>query len=299
MNAANRARQALDKYHERLLTISPELEIETVEVNVEGLVNDVIIVNGEWVFRFAKDDWAVRALERELQILNLVRPHLSLSIPQPFYTSGDAIAYRRVPGETLTRELLNDLSKRDRRTIAGQLGDFLRELNQVPVTEGLPATSAPVRYQDWIEIRRKAEQKVYPLLMRHQIQWAERLFDGILDNADNFAYRPQLIHGDLGCYHILCVPQSGRLGGVIDFGVAGVGDPANDLANLIQYYGETFVQQVVKAYPQAEEFLPRARFYAQALELQWALNGLDGGATYWFTAHLGGARDIRSESGPC
>ena len=296
MHAVSKERQALSKYHERLLTISPELEIETVEVNVEGLVNDVIIVNGEWVFRFAKDDWAIGALERELQILNLVRPHLSLSIPQPFYTARDAIAYRRVPGETLTRETLASLSKRSQRNIAVQLGEFLRELNEVPLVEGLPATSAPVHYQDWIEIRRKVERKVYPLLMKHQIQWAERLFDGILDDPTNFDYLPALIHGDLGCYHILYVPQSGQLGGVIDFGVAGVGDPANDLAVLIQYYGESFVRQVVKAYPQASEYLGRARFYAQGLELEWALNGLESGEQFWFTAHLGGARDIHGET---
>lgn len=294
MNAASKERQALAKYHERLLTISPELEVETVEVNVEGLVNDVIIVNGEWVFRFAKDEWAVRALERELQILNLVHPHLTLNVPQPFYTASDAIAYRRVPGETLTRELLYELTPRARRAVAGELGEFLHELHHAPLTEGLPATSAPVHFQDWIDIRRRVEQKLYPLLMKHQIQWAERLFDGILDDPDNFNYQPQLIHGDLGCYHILYVPQTGRLGGVIDFGVAGVGDPADDLAVLIQYYGETFVQEVVKAYPQAKEYLRRARFYAQGLELQWALKGLDGGEQFWFTTHLGGARDIHN-----
>ncbi|HPC06056.1 MAG TPA: hypothetical protein PLI60_04985 [Anaerolineaceae bacterium] len=39
-------------------------------------------------------------------------------------------------------------------------------------------------------------------------------------------------------------------------------------------------------------FLPRARFYAQAVEIQWVLLGLETGDSFWFTAHLGGARDI-------
>lgn len=40
--------------------------------------------------------------------------------------------------------------------------------------------------------------------------------------------------------------------------------------------------------------LPRACFYAQAIELSWCLLGLETGEAFWFTAHLGGARDICS-----
>jgi hypothetical protein len=50
---------------------------------------------------------------------------------------------------------------------------------------------------------------------------------------------------------------------------------------------------MVNAYPEMKELLPRARFYAQAIELQWALLGVESGEYYWFTAHIGGARDIR------
>lgn len=46
-------------------------------------------------------------------------------------------------------------------------------------------------------------------------------------------------------------------------------------------------------YPEIEVLLPRARFYAQTVELQWVLSGIKTGETFWFTAHLGNARDIR------
>lgn len=39
---------------------------------------------------------------------------------------------------------------------------------------------------------------------------------------------------------------------------------------------------------------PGARFCAQAIELERALNGLETGETFWYTAHLGGARDRRA-----
>jgi hypothetical protein len=71
-----------------------------------------------------------------------------------------------------------------------------------------------------------------------------------------------------------------------------VGDPALDLGNLITTFGERFVAKMAVAYPGLEQFLPRARFYAQSIELGWVLNGLESGETFWFTAHLGGARDL-------
>jgi hypothetical protein len=32
--------------------------------------------------------------------------------------------------------------------------------------------------------------------------------------------------------------------------------------------------------------------YAQSIELQWVLLGLETGESFWFTAHIGGARDV-------
>ncbi|MFZ4658307.1 MAG: hypothetical protein ACOYNY_14925 [Caldilineaceae bacterium] len=32
--------------------------------------------------------------------------------------------------------------------------------------------------------------------------------------------------------------------------------------------------------------------YAQSIELQWVLLGLETGKSFWFTAHIGGARDV-------
>ena len=44
--------------------------------------------------------------------------------------------------------------------------------------------------------------------------------------------------------------------------------------------------------PQLDRYLPRARFYAQLLELEWVLRGFESGEKFWFTVHLGNARDI-------
>ena len=83
-----------------------------------------------------------------------------------------------------------------------------------------------------------------------------------------------------------------KITGLIDFGVAGIGDPASDLGSLISSYGESFVTEIQATYPHLDTLLPRARFYAQSIELQWVLLGIETGEAFWFTAHVGGARDI-------
>jgi aminoglycoside 2''-phosphotransferase len=87
-------------------------------------------------------------------------------------------------------------------------------------------------------------------------------------------------------------PREIKITGVFDFGMAGMGDPANDTGNLINFYGESFVRKINRTYPDFPNHLLRARYYAQSLELEWILRGLESGEEFWFTAHLGRARDI-------
>jgi aminoglycoside 2''-phosphotransferase len=105
---------------------------------------------------------------------------------------------------------------------------------------------------------------------------------------------PRLINGDTTPYHILFDRQARTLAGIIDFGTAGIGDPAADFACIIYNYGESFLQRMAEFYPEIEEAIDRARFWAGTLELQWSLSGRRARASKWswFTAHLGSARDV-------
>jgi aminoglycoside 2''-phosphotransferase len=262
------------------------------------LVNDVGNVNEDTVYRFAKDARAAQLLQTELRVLDLLRPHVQLMLPEPFYRGAGVVAYPLLPGETLSRERWLALDESDRQAVAEQFGRFLQALHTLPLADearaGLPPAAAPCRRADWLNLRGRVQERVYPLLLAHQRQWAARLFDGVLGDERIFEYAPVLVHGDLGPYHILFDAQARRIGGIIDFGTAGMGDPATDLGALITVYGEKLVGRMAGVYPQLVELLPRARFYAQAIELQWALMGLETGEAFWFTAHLGGARDVEA-----
>ena len=280
---------------QRVQAIMPDLEIEQFVRDQEGLINDVLIVNKKLVFRFAKTEKYARILDIEMKILDLIRPRIGISVPTPVYRSSDCVVYPLLGGQPLSRKLVLGYDDNTQNYIAGQLGRFLFKLHTTKISQvdwELPSTRAPVKRQNWLDIQQRVKDKIYPLLQQYQVQWAEDLFNGVLENPESAEYKPALIHGDLASYHILFDPQGGKINGVIDFGMAGMGDAASDIGNLISIYGESFVHKMGEAYPNLETYLPRARFYAQLLELEWVLLGLETGETFWFTAHLGGARDI-------
>jgi aminoglycoside 2''-phosphotransferase len=284
-----------DQIRQRIQMIMPELDIKHIEHNREGLINDIVIINQELVFRFAKNDGYAQILNLELDILDLVRPQIEIPVPTPVYRGPGSVVYPLLEGLALLRETLLNMDTVTRDKVAAQLGTFLYQLHTTPIDDidwDLPTTLAPVTKKKWVEIRGRVEEKVYPLLLKHQIAWVENLFNHALENSNTFDYTPTLIHADLAPYHILFDREKDQITGVLDFGVAGIGDPALDLGTLISSYGESFVSQLGPYYPGLETHLERARFYAQAIELQWVLLGIETGDTFWFTAHLGSARDI-------
>lgn len=276
----------------RIHSLMPGLDVHSAVISDEGLMNDVLVVNDSLIFRFAKSEATAASLHAECDLLAYIRPYLMQEIPQPLATSEDAMVYRRLTGVPLTRELLATLEKTTIQSLADQIAEFLRRLHSIPVVASLPQTTAPVHYDDHMALRAEVSQHIYPLLLPHQRRAVDQFFERMLGDPANFTYEPTIIHADLAPYHLLYEPETRRLSGVLDFGVAGVGDPASDLGCLIQYFGERFVKRMLPVYPAAASLLPRARNYARGLELEWVANGLRSGETFWFTAHLAAARDL-------
>ncbi len=79
----------------------------------------------------------------------------------------------------------------------------------------------------------------------------------------------------------------------MDFGTAGIGDPAGDFACIIYNYGESFLKRMARFYPEIEEALDRARFWAGTLELEWILGGAQAKRLPYFLTHIGSAKDAK------
>ncbi len=280
----------MQAYAKRIRELAPDADLSLAELNDEGLANDVVLL-GDRVFRFAKTEQARAGLAAEARVLNHLRGHVSVSIPMPSHVGADVMVYPRVLGDCLDRQVLLALGARERQRLAEQLGMFLAQLHGADIVEGLPATGAPATHEAQLARWKDAREHVYPHLMKHQRRHVDSVFE-LLRDPFVFDFEPRLIHGDLAPYHMFVCGS--ELSGVIDFGTAGVGDPANDVACLLQHYGERFIEGIAAAYPEVTSLLPRARFLAQVLELDWIVQGLKSGQPFWFTAHIGTARDLKA-----
>lgn len=286
----------IDIYEQRIRDIFPELSIETISINDEGLNDNIIIVNQELIFCFPKHEHALNKIDIEIKIIELVKKYVTLKVPNIFYKSPEVIGYFMISGVTLRRDILLGLDEKIIQFIAEQLATFLKQLHSIPIDKVLdlavPVADVPNKYEDWVALYKRIEDEVFPHLMIHTREWAKSHFASFLETKSNFDYEPKLIHGDLGAYHILFDRQKNCVNGVIDFGSSGLGDPAIDIATIIHTYGESFLSRFNKIYPELSSHLKRARFYAETFELQWALSGIKSKDITWFLGHLGSAKDI-------
>jgi aminoglycoside 2''-phosphotransferase len=285
---------------DRIAAACPELRVDTAELNQEGLVNDVVIVNGERVFRFPKSDRAKSALAHEVTVLAIVRERCSLPVPNLELLADDVSAHRMIAGRPMDRDTVLRLTAGEREVVFDQLGGFLLALHGIDANaaDGVRESDATRNRDDWLVFASRLQEALFPLLMRYQREWVIAHFEPIRTGELELGYDPVMIHADLAPYHILFDEKSARIAGVIDFGTAGLGDPAVDIACLITQYGESFVRDLAPYYPPLATIMDRARFWAGTLELQWALAGIDADDRSLLVAHIGSARDVRPLGSP-
>ncbi len=279
----------------RIRQCFPEMVFSEIQIDTDGLNNYVLILNNERVFRFPKNEQASKALEKEAAVLRLLQPRCTLPIPDFDTYEEDFVSYRLIPGRALLLEDLQALPAPRQDALAEQLATFLRQMHSTPLEEvraaGIGESDAARRPVAWLRLYEEVRRELYPLMLTHTRQWIERLFAPLLADPSWMTGETALINGDIGPYHILYDEQQQTIQGIIDFGTAGLGDPARDYAVLLYNYGESFLHRMARFNSHIAACLQRARFLAATIELQWALTGIRSKDPSWFLLHFSSARD--------
>lgn len=270
--------------------------IDRLEFNQDGMNNDVVIVNQQLVYQFAKTDWAKENLKNEVKVLQIAQQFIELPTPHLDHIEDGFVSYPLIPGKALSRNQLLKLDSFAQEKVIEQLGQFLYQLHSIS-QEALAAaniaTSVAERSPSQIlNFYEQVQQVLFPYLWKHQHTWVHEHFELFLSGSLHLDSPTNLVHGDLGCYHILFDPTKQVISGVIDFGTAGIGNSAIDLAALLDNYGELIVERLSKYYPAIETSIDQARFQAGLVWLQWAMMGVQHQDTGLLLAHIGSARDI-------
>ncbi len=226
--------------------------------------------------------WGIDAgYAREPALLTLLAAR---SIPAPTHAEairdGDgrvvAVSYDYVEGATV-----DALGRGGRTTLAHEVGAALTALHATPVEE--PRAIGVLELDLGEELYRPMVEACLPHLGPRGRAWLEHRFAAFIDGGGSRDAPRALVHGDLGCGHLLA-DAAGRLAAIIDWGDALIADPAYDLAALLANCPRTFAERVIEAYegPASNDLDARRRvaFYVDALPIWQVYFGgdINGGA---------------------
>ncbi len=283
---------------EQILSVYPDLEINSKHFNTDGYANDVITINDKTIFRFPKYAWALDDMFLEADCLKVARLHTSMRLPSWTIHEDKFISYQRIQGSAMHRW---HLKKEDPSVIARaaqDLGEFLHELHSIPSKElkSQKIHHSPVShsYDDWLKMYDDIKQELFPIMSSSTQDWVETLFRTIIADNTLMDFTPKLIVGELTSSHIIFDYEKKSISGIIDFRTSGLADPAFDIAYIFEQYGESFVEMLQESYQGSKRLMKRARFIAETLPLQWALGGMRTGNPYWYLVDLGRERGFRS-----
>ncbi|MDG6109953.1 aminoglycoside phosphotransferase family protein [Dactylosporangium aurantiacum] len=190
-------------------------------VGTPGTDNAMYRLGDDLVVRLPRRAGGVAQIERDRRWLPLLAPRLPLPVPAPVAVGGPAHGYpfpwtvgRWLPGST-------GEAFRDRRA-ALDLAGFVTALRAVD------PTGAPRGYRGGALAERDPAVRAAIEQLHGELDTAAatRLWQAALA-APAWEGPPVWSHGDLHAGNVLA--DGGRVSGVIDFGCAGVGDPACDV----------------------------------------------------------------------
>ncbi len=218
---------------------------------------------GRAILRLPVDEAGVRALEREERIVHGLRSLVALEIPDTSFCAGDAgiplfAVHKLVEGEPLTTEMLAQMSHAGRRQLVASLVEFMLQVHGVDLDiacEWCGDVSTPwfrQRYGKPGWFSRDLVERSRGLLDPDLDAGLQRLLAVTLSDFEAIEPRGEylrLVHGDLHGYNLAMREEPGgwRLGGVFDFGIAGILDAHEDLFRL-NFVGKGLVREVVEAY---------------------------------------------------
>ncbi len=261
-----------------LLEHLPEYAESALRLLGEGWDFRSYLVGEELVLRLPKGPFAAYRLRQEAKVLSLVEGRLGVATPHlRLVGDGPPLAgiYPWLRGEPLALDAASGPA----------LGEFLRRLHGVPRGEVRDAGIAwfpwPGGGRGWEGglrgFRSFAVRRLAGILHDEELARIDRHFARFLGRRENFTFEARLIHGDLAPEHLLDT-GAGGLGAVIDFGDAGLGDPAYDVRpEWTDWYGQV-----------SAGFRRRQLFYRSLEPLHASIHAMETGDEPLCTPPAGG-----------
>ena len=251
----------------------PDVTLKGLKFLYHGTYN-VFEVEKRYIFRIPdkslRNNKGIQMIEKEKEILQLLKPNLSISIPDPIFLNLDekvpSMGYEKLPGVSLSK-CIRKFDSKCLKKLARAIGAFLSQLHSPQNTEdfknhfNMDNSNFLTRYQQvWEKEYQEIKSIVWPLINQTQKKWIQNLYTCYMTKIDDFSFEPTVIHGDFDTSNILVDSISCNLSGIIDFEEANIFDPAVDF--LFFREGKPFLEEILKSYKGVvdKDFKERMKF---------------------------------------
>lgn len=219
------------------------LEIKPVEKN--GHDNRTFHLGDEMTVRLPSGEAYVAQVEKEVEWLPKLKPFISLPIASPIAKGEPSIEYpfpwsvnHYILGETVSYKNILGLKQ-----FANDLSNFLKELQSIDIT-GAPVAGKHNFYlgadlEVYYDETQVALEELKDVLPTNDLKiiWEQGM-------SSKWTGEAVWIHGDIAPGNLLV--SNGKLCGVIDFGIMGIGDPACDYAMAWTFFDKESRKEFLK-----------------------------------------------------
>lgn len=197
------------------------LPCRTIQVETGGQVNQVFLVDGQYIVRVGGRADALTRLKHETELLQSLEGKIRVPKVYAFGQVADFVyqIQQFIPGQKLYR-VWKDLSPDAQETIADELAETLKVIHSLPAPffgDGRPGSQPYTTWEDYLAAG------FYQTLAEFEALGI-RMAPGMLELAVDFfeshrhvleGGRPALVHGDFTLVNLLV--DNGRLAALLDF----------------------------------------------------------------------------------
>lgn len=203
-----------------------------------------------WVLRIPRRENLDNQIKQEKKILDLVKKHLSISVPDWKISNPNLIAYPLLENNPIitfdpsTYEITWNIDQKENQ-IVSSLAQVLCKLHQIPVSE---ATASGIRLLTIQQVRQEIFDSIEEV--KREIGISIELENRWRRWIDTDIFWPDFstfVHGDLYAGHILS-DTKGRITGIIDWSEAQVSDPSIDFSGHLAVFGEQSLKDLICRY---------------------------------------------------
>ncbi len=243
----------------------PELTADDLHVFDEPDADLARVEWEGWIALFSQSDAAHVQLDAMLAIMPHLRGFISPAVPIWERHSDSSLspqrwlAAPRPQGRPLRPELIVD---QNRERLVRALASFLHELHEFSVERARSLGAASFR--EWRDahdaLASRSLSILRPLLSWSDITWARRWWSRFLDDDEVWRIQPSLVHGGISVERLQVDHFAQELAAVSGWHGLRIGDPALDIAYLVDAYGTELTWRVVERYGELGSLADAALF---------------------------------------